>query len=175
MDGRDDKALTRRVKWGMSRPHKYISRLSQVAAVAVMLLLGGCDFLTGPEEIKLAYEPVVLRDQPEAGQVTLGVTVTNAGEREVDINSSLYCSVGYRLELGSLTHEFDPRGCVPGLLPSGGGGLVAPGESTQLRGAPFTIASLGSSGTYTLTILVEHDANSGKRYREISAGELVIP
>lgn len=62
MDGRDDKALTRRVEWGMSRPHNYISRLSQVAAVAVMLLLGGCDFLTGPEEVNLAYEPVVLRD-----------------------------------------------------------------------------------------------------------------
>lgn len=158
----------------MSRPHNYISRLSQVAAIAVVLLLGGCDLLTGPEEIKLAYEPVVLRDQPVAGQVILGATVTNAGEHEVDINSSLYCSVGYRLELGSLTHERDPRGCVPGLLPSGGGGLLAPGQSARLRGAPFTIASLGPSGTYTLTILVEHNANSGKRYREIPAGEFVI-
>jgi hypothetical protein len=110
-----------------------------------------------------------------AGQVTLGVTVTNAGEREVDINSSLYCSVGYRLELGSLTHEFNPRGCVPGLLPAGGGGLLAPGESAQIRGAPLTIAALGPSGAYTLTVLVEHDVNSGKRYREIPAGEFVIP
>ncbi len=156
-------------------PYKYMQRVGRLIAGAAMVLLTGCDFLTGPEEIKIVYAPVVLRDQPVAGQVTLGVTVTNAGEREVDINSSLYCSVGYRLELGSLTHEFNPRGCVPGLLPSGGGGRLALGESAQLQRAPFTIASLGPSGTYTLTILVEHDANSGKRYREIPAGEFVIP
>ena len=160
----------------MSRPHNYMHPLRRVGrsiAVAGMLFLSGCDFLTGPEEIKLAYEPVVLRDQPAAGQVTLGVTVTNVGEGEADILSGV-CSVGYRLKLGSITHEYDPRGCVSGLL-IGFGGRLATGESTQLPSYPFTIASLGPSGTYTLTVLVEHDVNGGKRYREIPAGEFVIP
>jgi hypothetical protein len=154
-------------------PYQYMQRVRRLIASAAMVLLTSCDFLTGPEEIKLDYAPVVLRDQPVAGQVTLGVTVTNAGERKVDVLAGL-CSVGYRLKLGLITHEYDPRGCVSGLL-IGFGGLLSTGESAQLQGSPPTIASLGPSGTYTLTILVEHAANSGNRYREIAAGEFVIP
>lgn len=161
----------------MSSPHNYMHplyRLGRFAAVATLLLVGGCDFLTGPEEIKLAYEPVVLRDQPTAGRVLLGVMVTNLDEREVEVSAD-GCAVGYRLELGPITHENDPRGCVVGLSLPGAWGRLATGDSLRIQGYPLTIASLGPSGAYTLTILVEHAVNNGSRYREIPAGEFVIP
>jgi hypothetical protein len=149
-----------------------MSSFARFLLSTALTVLCACDAPTDPFRKNLSLAPVVLQNQPTAGQVTFAVDVENISDSDVYVSTG--CSaVGYRLvaRTSGTVYKEDPRQVICGLLPGTFAQTLMPGESARIFRNPPAVGDL-VAGVYDLTVLVYLNK---RYYRELPVGEFTIP